>query len=934
MKRNIFLTLVFWLLTTIPLQAAAVSDTTRVYTTNRPLVYEDAWDLWPYVFLNKNGEPDGYNIDLIKIILKELDIPYIIKLMPTLDAQRDLREGKSDLMLRMDADFSRSQSSHFGQSIVQLFTHSVVMPNDKAVNIESGKGLSRYTVIVHEGSFSHHLIKKNKWARKIIPYYDMKEAIQAVSTQDEGIIVWNTMSLKWLMKKYHTDNLTITPIDLPYGEYKFMSKDHHLLGQIDSVYSQLRASDRLQSIQNKWFYPERRDSGIPGWVMKATACLAVIALFVLIYFIYYRHREKKMTSAVRKSNDRLSLILQTSNVSLWTYNVLSKSFVWMDEEGKTQKNMNVEEFADRYRPEDVKRLNDAIDDLVLQRKENISMDIQIYEDEQHTKPHDYTLSLSVLNRSKSGHPTTILCTRSDITKELLRQMKVKNTMLRYQAIFNTVMVDMVVYDAQGYITDMNNKALTALKMDLRTLLNMRFSLKDVLGIDIVELETLDYMYLTQIYHGEIDDQRPLNRLLKRDILYYELQLVPVRDNDGKLISIFATGRDTTEAALSYQKLRRNMREQQKMNEEITEYINNIDYVLSIGKIRIIRYNLDTHLLTIYHEAGTAGTTYTQTRLMNLAADDSKKKAERLLNSMDSQTTETLHGDIKTTLLTENGQPIHLMFHFIPTYDQQGRINGYFGMTRDISELKAIEAKLAQETLRAQEVEVVKNAFLHNMSFEIRTPLNAVVGFAELFQLDHNPEDEVIFIKEIKENSARLLLLINDILFLSRLDADMITMKTKPVDFAAAIYSKCEAAWAHEKKPNVDYAVQNPFKKLVVEIDDTNTSIILEKIILNAVEHTTSGHVLVRYDFLGDQLIVAVDDTGSGIPESTLGHIFERFVTDDNNTAHAGLGLSICHDLIQHMGGSINIKSTVGKGTNAWFSVPCKVLEIERKIQAT
>ena len=81
-----------------------LTDTTRTYTTAHPLIYEDAWDLWPYVFLNENGEPDGYNIDLLKLIFKELDIPYVIKLKPTLEAQADLKNGKSDLMLRMDAE--------------------------------------------------------------------------------------------------------------------------------------------------------------------------------------------------------------------------------------------------------------------------------------------------------------------------------------------------------------------------------------------------------------------------------------------------------------------------------------------------------------------------------------------------------------------------------------------------------------------------------------------------------------------------------------------------------------------------------------------------------------------------------------------------------------------------------------------------------------
>lgn len=61
---------------------AAKSDSTRVYTEQNPLVYEDAWDLWPYAFFNDNGRPDGFNIDLVRLIMKELNIPYIIRLRP------------------------------------------------------------------------------------------------------------------------------------------------------------------------------------------------------------------------------------------------------------------------------------------------------------------------------------------------------------------------------------------------------------------------------------------------------------------------------------------------------------------------------------------------------------------------------------------------------------------------------------------------------------------------------------------------------------------------------------------------------------------------------------------------------------------------------------------------------------------------------------
>lgn len=556
------------------------------------------------------------------------------------------------------------------------------------------------------------------------------------------------------------------------------------------------------------------------------------------------------------------------------------------------------------------------------------MNIRIYEDGPERSEHNYTLSLSVLHRNKNGMPTTILCTRSDITNELLRQIKVKDTMLRYQAIFQTVMIDMIFYNEKGFIVDMNQKSLNAIGMTVEQLKAKKFHIKDVLGIENLDFEHMDSLYVTQLFTSP-DDPRVLNQILKRKKLYYELQIVPIHDAKGKLLGLYGSGRNVTEIADSYQALEKNVEELQQANNKISRYIRNIDYVLTVGGLRIVKYDPETHMLNIFSEANRVQTTLTQSRILNFADNQYKKKVERILNNMDNQSPSNIHADIKTTIRGKNNQAIHLQFHFIPYHDKTGRVKEYFGMCRDISELKRIEEKLAQETLRAQEVEVVKNAFLHNMSFEIRTPLNTVVGFAELFQMEHSAEDEIVFIKEIKDNSAKLLKLINDILFLSRLDADMITMKTHPSDIASTFEAKCESIWGKIKKPGVNYIVKNPFRKLVVDIDEPNATIILEKALTNAVEHTTSGSVMVRYDYIGDQLIAAIDDTGSGIPENTLAHIFDRFVTGDGNNSKAGLGLSICHDLIEHMGGTINIKSTVGKGTSLWFSIPCRAIESDR-----
>ena len=902
--------------------SAAPQDSIIVYNQNKPLIYEDAWDLWPYVFLNTSGEPDGYNIDLLKLIFKELDIPYIIKLKPTLEAQSDLKNKQSDLMLRMDADFARSNSS-YGQSIVQLFTHSIVVPKSKNMDIRDVNDLNGHRVIVHEGSFSHHYLLDHKINVQIEAYDDMRDAILKVSTENEGIILWNTMSLKWLIQKYQTEHLQLIPIDLPYGEYKFFSNDHHLLAQMDSVYNVLRANDRLTPIQNKWFYPERKDSGIPAWIWQVIYALAIVAFFFLLYYIIYKVRERKMTKEIRKSNDRLSLIMETSHVSFWTYDVESQIFTVMDQHGRPERTYTSLEFSQRYKADGFNKLTNALKQVISEEVPSVSINLLVWEANHADEPRDFNLTLSVLRRNKQKKPSVIICSRNDITEDLARHRKVKDTMLRYQSIFNSAMIDMVAYDQDGYITEMNQKSLNALGVSIETIREMKIHVREVLGLKDFSIEDMDYIYLTQIYTKE--DKRSLNKLLKRDEMYYELQLMPVRGKQNELLGIFGTGRDVTETVHAYRQLKANTRQLQQINNEMTHYVKNIDYVLQVGGISMATYHLDTHTLTIYSEIGNARYALTQTRAISLVAEESKKQALRMLNKMENLATGSLHGEIKS-IIRQKGQPLYLEFHFIPLY-QRGEIKEYFGMCRDISELKAIETKLAKETVRAQEVEVIKNAFLRNMSYEIRTPLNSVVGFSELFELDHSPEDEAIFIDEIKRSSSSLLKLINDILFLSRLDAGMITITPKPLDFAAICVSRCEAVWNNLKQPGVEYIVRNPYKRMIVEVDDSNLSMVIDKIITNAVQHTTKGMVEVRYDYMGDQLLISVEDTGSGIPKEAVKHIFERFVT--GTTTGAGLGLSICHELIEYMGGKIQLKSEEGKGTTVWITLPCKLIEMER-----
>ena len=146
----------------------SANDSVRVFTEDHPLVYEDAWDLWPYAFLNEAGEPVGFNIDLLRLLCNELDIPYRVKLKPTKEALEDLKTGRADLMCGMDAHFHNEYAT-YGNSVIQIFTHSVVHKKNEPVLIKTIDDLAHHRVIVHDGSFSHHLMIQNGWGANAIP---------------------------------------------------------------------------------------------------------------------------------------------------------------------------------------------------------------------------------------------------------------------------------------------------------------------------------------------------------------------------------------------------------------------------------------------------------------------------------------------------------------------------------------------------------------------------------------------------------------------------------------------------------------------------------------------------------------------------------------------------------------------------------------------
>ena len=916
-------------------QASAHKGGRGAYTEENPLVYEDVWDLWPYCFLNEYGKPDGFNVELIRLIFKELDIPYVIKLKSRQEAFNDLRDGKSDLTTALSAGY-HDEYGQYGQSTITLFTQSVATPKSKPIEIYNLKDLGKYKVIVNDNSLSHHLMHDYGWDDNAIPTKDIKGAIQQLSATEEGQILWNTLSLKWMIRQNQIDNLEVTPVNMPHGEYKFMSNDPQLLATLDSIYTVLSTDDKLLEMQNKWFYPERQEKVIPQWVWYIVGAIAAIGFILIVYGIVYHLQAKRITKDNNKRNKRLALIMETCKVRIWTYDVHTELFTWHNNNGQAAYTYTAEEFATRYNREDFETLIRELHTLerlkANDEDKNITINLKAIDSEDGDEEwRDFTVTLSVLRRDSNGRPAVIIGTKKDVTNQQQNLRESEERMLRYWAIFDTPLLGVMLFNKDGILVNLNNKACSILCCDRQQIIAEKVSIQDLLHLQPSAFDHLDGYNTIKII--DIDaippEERKVKSIRRTGKLYNKIQFTTVKDDNGRLLGTFAFCRDITMLSQQKNTLRKEEARLEQKDSELSQYVGSINYILEKGNVRLVSYSPVSHTLTVFSNLDKVQLSLTQARCMTFVDNRYQRKAMHMLSDMDACLDKDAEGDIRTTIRGNGGLMLHLQFRMSPVKDKTGKVTEYFGLCQDVSEQKKTENLMKIETLKAQEIENTQNKFLHNMLQEIRTPLNVIVELAANLQTEKQPDDDFRDNDIILNNAHNLLELINNILYLSRLEAHMVEINRQPTDFAEVFKSYCMTGWAQHRLPNVRYTVESQYEHLVVEIDATNLRHVIERVAALSARHTFSGSIRARYDYIGRKLIISMDDTGEGIDEELLKEIQKDH---NNNTSQSArsLDLSICKEIIDQMGGTFEINSEKGLGTTVWITLPCQATNIKRR----
>lgn len=497
---------------------------------------------------------------------------------------------------------------------------------------------------------------------------------------------------------------------------------------------------------------------------------------------------------------------------------------------------------------------------------------------------------------------------------------------KFQQFFNNLPIGVELYDAEGYLIDINDA-------DTRIFGSSR---EYLLGVNLFKNPAVPERILNQIKKKKafsfplaydfncIRDARYYNSSISDETKYLMVKGIGLNDREFGHIGYLLIISDETE---------KRVKEEQTQNNLAI-----LKAVLLSGHSLIVEYDIGKKELFV-------------NPLLNETPEDNK-----LFNYLRSNKYMTIGGVQQIVRSADNvnllfqvieGKQDHCSFECRTAIENETiwiRINAQAYKTKgskrqnkmichitNITEEKLLEEKLhhAEYETRQSELEIqkvreadkLKSAFLANMSHEIRTPLNAIIGFSNILAETDDKEEKEEFVKIINKNSDLLLRLITDILDFSKIESGVLDYSLSDTSLKDIFHEQFQV---HAMKMPEKVSLICDFDALpdiFVHTDPKRVTQVLSNLISNAVKFTEVGSIRFSYRIVEKYVLVEVIDTGIGISPQHQQAIFDRFVKVNSFKQGTGLGLTICKTIIEVLNGTIGVDSRPGEGARFWFTLP-------------
>ena len=661
--------------------------------------------------------------------------------------------------------------------------------------------------------------------------------------------------------------------------------------------------------------------------LQVILLLVVTALFIGV-FIVNRMILRRMRKHAKQSefiNEAMLQALKNSKNNVLQWNISEKKTIQLYGNMLPCDTISDEDWKKHVHPDDLLESLHCLHQLMEGKIKSADFNYRWnYEFDDEEPPRWGYFNNTSIAEYLPGHelPVKVISTLTDETD--IRQAQREEEMLadKYRLIFEQSITGMSFYSPEGYLLDAN------------------LEMRKICHFDNEENDA----FFSQV---NLFDLPPFNELVNRNNIegfwvcyqsiipernihdYLEIQLHPIRDDQGRIIYLSVSARNVTEERELYLQNKLNDIQLRHANEEIRQYETELRYLMENCQIQPWRIKLKENIIEFYKDLSTIDKTFTLEQLHGIFCNQEDDFVRSMLNPAEAISKPVLWiGQMNPVVSEKHKEPQWVQINSIPEYDENGQLTGSFGIWRNIQGLMRKQEQLKRETERANDSGHQKSVFLANMTHEIRTPLNAIVGFSDLLQAVEDTDQKRELIRIIHNNCDMLLRLINDILVLSSVDSTGLELIPERVDFSKEFDDICQSLEQRVDNPNVAFLKENPLPSLIVNIDNGRIQQVITNFVTNAVKNTQQGHIRVGYRVEGSaegrDIYVYCEDTGSGIPKEAQARIFERFVKLNDFVQGTGLGLSICKVVIERCGGEIGVNSEPGKGSTFWFRIPINI----------
>jgi PAS domain S-box-containing protein len=519
-----------------------------------------------------------------------------------------------------------------------------------------------------------------------------------------------------------------------------------------------------------------------------------------------------------------------------------------------------------------------------------------------------------------------------VARDVSEQKKLERNLVEYKHLFNENLDFACIANPEGFFEVVNKSFEKVLGYTEAELLNTSFM--DFLHPDDVESTQKELINLKE-GHRTISF---INRYLKKDGTYL---LLDWKSNFNRVANkIYAIARDITEQKTTEQNLINSLR-------EVTDYKLALDASTIVditdknGKILFVNENYTKISKYSYEELGgnhqmVNSTFHPKEFMNNLWQNISKGKIWQ--------------DEIRNK--AKDGSFYWLNMTIVPFLDDKGIPYQYVAISIDITKQKVLSQELTEAKVfaelattiaedsrnNAEEAVKSKQQFLSNMSHEIRTPMNAIIGFTKVVLKTELTAKQKEYLMAIKMSGDALIVLINDILDLAKVDSGKMTFEKTPFKLSLSITSMLHLFETKIQEKNLSLITKYDAKIPEVLLGDAvRLNQIILNLVSNAVKFTNKGSITVSINLLSQDedkatIEFSVADTGIGIKPTKISKIFENFQQATNTTSRlyggTGLGLAIVKQLVEAQGGTIDIKTKINKGSTFRFILDFKKTTVE------